>query len=77
MYEPKMISITIEATEAVVLRDSHTGNTAGYCVACGASGWVRGYGYPYRARKVPTSQLKHKKSCPMNAVLKNDGTMRK
>ena len=66
------VTLTIEAKELIIVTEDHGGYKAGHCFACKASGWISGFGYPARAKKVPGNHLKHRVSCPMNGLL-NDG----
>jgi hypothetical protein len=72
-----MLTVTIqkEAKEVIVVDEDHGGHLQGHCFACGASGWLKGLGYPNHA-DAPGAHLHHTAECPMNAVLNDDGSLR-
>lgn len=72
----QLITINKKPEDVIIIDDNHGGYETGHCYACKASGWIDGLGYPHRA-KAPGAHLKHKKSCPMNAVLDDQGDLKK
>ena len=71
------ITLQKNAKDVIIVTEDHGGHLSGYCFACGSSGWVNGHGYPNRVKNVLGSHLKHRAECPMNAVLKNNGSLKR
>lgn len=72
-----LVTIRKKPSDVVVIDQDYGGHLCGHCFACGASGWLDGLGYPSRVKKPPGAHLQHKKWCPMNRRLRNDGSLRK
>ncbi len=72
-------TVAIDPKKVVIVTEDHGGYLAGECIACNALGWLEPrYGYPYRVKgTVIGSGVVHKKGCPMNKVLNDDGTFKK
>ena len=68
-----IVTIQKEAKDVIVVDENDGGY--GHCFACGASGWIDGYGYPNRAENAPGGRLRHTAKCPMNAVLNDDASL--
>ena len=73
----RMVTIEKNAKEVVIVTEDRGGFKAGYCFACGASGWIAGFGYPHHAKDAPGNHLRHKMTCPMNQVLDERGELKK
>lgn len=71
-----MITIKKKPNDVIVIDEDHGGYKNGHCIACGASGWITNLGYPHRVRNAPGAHLHHKKSCPMNNVLNDEGELK-
>jgi|GEM_PF-2703842 hypothetical protein len=75
----KQITLTLDIDKVVRVTKDRGGYKEGECVACGAHGWMHTrYGYPHgsRAGKEKGNGINHKKDCPMNAYLNNDGSLK-
>jgi hypothetical protein len=71
-------TVPVNASKVVVVTENHGGYKGGRCVACDAIGWLDNeHGYPSHVKGVLGNKLKHKKSCPMNSVLNDNGTLKK
>ena len=75
----KTIRLRKEPRDVVVITGNDGGFLSGKCFACGQSGWLEGYGYPSHINTDEINKgwhLKHKKSCPMNAVVDDNGDLK-
>ena len=70
------VTITKPAKDFIIITENHGGYMAGYCFACGARGWIQGCGIPSHAEDSGFN-LKHKSTCPMNEILKDDGSTKR
>lgn len=76
--ESAMITLPKNPEEAIVIDEDFQGNfKRGHCIACGASGFVDGLGFPYSAKNISRTSLKHRMECPLNAVLDDNGNLKK
>jgi len=63
--------------DVVVVTEDFGIAEAGECLACGAKGWLETrYGFPSHVKNVET-KLKHEAGCPVNALLNDDGSLKK
>ncbi len=65
--------------EVVVVTEDYSGYLGGRCIVCCEEGWLDPrHGYPHRVKeKVSGNRLIHTAKCPMNDILKKDGSLRK
>lgn len=72
-------TVLVDAKKVVIVTEDHGGHLVGECIACGTRGWLSPrYGYPHRVKDtVMGNGVIHKKDCPMNEILNDDGTFKK
>ena len=80
MYGGKIPKVTIVTEASNVINKIKNSRGCANCLACGANGYVlddNHYGYPSDVKVTERGPLlQHKPNCPMNAILKKDGTLK-
>jgi len=66
--------VNIKPEQAIIVTGNDGGYKSGYCLICGASGWLEGnLGHHYKDKNNPGADLQHKKDCPVNQEIKRKG----
>lgn len=73
----KIPTIKIRADKVVIVSGDHGGYTEGRCTMCDSFGWLvdKQNGLPFGSKN-GANALRHEKRCPMNKVLKADGSFK-